>query len=456
MNNMFIYMLTFLGNMSKVNDLRVTLGIDDIPKKWYNLAADLPAPVPPPLNPITKEPAKPEDLLAIFPPSILKQEMSTDRYIDIPDEVREKYILINRPSPLQRAKRLEEMLKTPAKIYFKREDLSPVGSHKTNSAIPQAYYNMKDGFTNLTTETGAGQWGSALCLATSIFDMDCTVFMVRISFDQKPYRRTVMQTYGGKVHASPSPMTEYGKKMLKENPDTPGSLGIAISEAIEMAVKDPNTNYSLGSVLNHVMLHQTVIGQEVMMQLDMIDTEPDYMVGCVGGGSNFAGFAFPMIGERIKGKNDTKFIAVEPSATPSITKGKYEYDFGDSAGMTPLLKMHTLGHDFMPSPIHAGGLRYHGMSPMVSLAAELDFVQAVSYDQMETFKAGMMFARAEGIIPAPESTHAILGAIDLALKAKETNEEKVIVFNLSGHGLLDLVGYEKYINGTMESSVKQA
>ncbi len=447
-------MLTFLRSMSKEKDLRVTLGLDDIPKRWYNLAADLPEPVPPPLNPATREPAKPEDLAAIFPPSLIQQEMSQDRYIDIPEEVMENYVLINRPSPLQRAVRLERLLNTPAKIYFKREDLSPVGSHKTNTALAQAYYNMKDGYSNLATETGAGQWGSALSLACSIFDLDCTVFMVRISFDQKPYRRTVMETYGGKVNPSPSPLTEYGKKMLAENPDTPGSLGIAISEAIEIAAQDPNTNYSLGSVLNHVMLHQTVIGQEVMQQLDMIDTVPDYMVGCVGGGSNFAGFAFPMIGERIRGKNETKFIATEPKATPSMTKGSYDYDFGDSAGMTPLLKMHTMGHNFMPSPIHAGGLRYHGMAPMVSLAAELDFVQAVSYDQTETFKAGMMFARSEGIIPAPESNHAILGAIDLAMQAKESNEEKTIVFNLSGHGLLDLAGYDRYINGGMEPSGK--
>jgi len=447
-------MLTFLRSMSKEKDLRVTLGLDDIPKRWYNLAADLPEPVPPPLNPATREPAKPEDLAAIFPPSLIQQEMSQDRYIDIPEEVMENYVLINRPSPLQRAVRLERLLNTPAKIYFKREDLSPVGSHKTNTALAQAYYNMKDGYSNLATETGAGQWGSALSLACSIFDLDCTVFMVRISFDQKPYRRTVMETYGGKVNPSPSPLTEYGKKMLAENPDTPGSLGIAISEAIEIAAQDPNTNYSLGSVLNHVMLHQTVIGQEVMQQLDMIDTVPDYMVGCVGGGSNFAGFAFPMIGERIRGKNETEFIATEPKATPSMTKGSYDYDFGDSAGMTPLLKMHTMGHNFMPSPIHAGGLRYHGMAPMVSLAAELDFVQAVSYDQTETFKAGMMFARSEGIIPAPESNHAILGAIDLAMQAKESNEEKTIVFNLSGHGLLDLAGYDRYINGGMEPSGK--
>lgn len=437
-----------------MKDTRVSLSIDDIPKRWYNLAADLPVPVPPPLNPLTKEPAKPEDLSAIFPPSIIKQEMSSERYIDIPEEVRENYILINRPSPLQRARRLEEKLKTPAKIYFKREDLSPVGSHKANSALAQAYYNMKDGFSNLTTETGAGQWGSALALACSIFDLNCTVFMVRISYEQKPYRRTVMETYGSKVYSSPSTVTEYGRKILLEHPDTPGSLGIAISEAIELAAQDPDTNYSLGSVLNHVMLHQTVIGQEVMKQLEMIDVVPDYMVGCVGGGSNFAGFSFPMIGEKLKGKNETKFIAVEPKATPSMTKGRYEYDYGDSAGMTPLLKMFTLGHDFIPSPIHAGGLRYHGMAPLVSLAAELNLVQPVAYDQLDTFEAGVLFAQSEGIIPAPESTHAIMGAIDLALKAKEANEERTIVFNLSGHGLLDLSGYEKYLNGTIESSSK--
>lgn len=441
--------------MSKVNDARVYLEVDEIPKKWYNLGADLPRPVPPPLNPVTREPVTPKELGMIFPPSIIAQEMTSQRYVDIPDEIRENYILINRPSPLQRATRLEKALKTPAKIYFKREDLSPVGSHKANSALPQAYYNLKDGITNLTTETGAGQWGTALALACNIFEMDCTVFMVRVSYDQKPFRRTVMETYGATVHASPSPITDYGKMLLKTMPETSGSLGMAISEAVEIAAKNPDTMYALGSVANHVMLHQTVIGQETMMQLDKIDVEPDYMVACVGGGSNFAGFTFPMIGEKIKGKNNCEFIAAEPKAAPSITEGKYEYDHGDTAGMTPLFKMYTLGHNFVPSSIHAGGLRYHGMAPLVSAAVDQGYVRAVSYDQLETFEAGMLFAKTEGIIPAPESTHAIKAAIDLALQAKEKKEEKVIVFNLSGHGLLDLGGYERYLAGAMQSSVKK-
>ena len=440
--------------MSKVNDARVYLEVDEIPKKWYNLGADLPIPVPPPLSPVTKEPITPEELSLIFPPSIIAQEMTSQRYVDIPDEIRENYILINRPSPLQRAFRLEKALKTPAKIYFKREDLSPVGSHKTNTALAQAYYNLKDGITNLTTETGAGQWGTALALACNIFDMGCTVFMVRVSYNRTPFRRTFMETFGATVHSSPSPVTEYGKLLLKTMPDTSGSLGMAISEAVEMAAKNTNTMYALGSVANHVMLHQTVIGQETMMQLDKIDVEPDYMVACVGGGSNFAGFTFPMMGDKIKGKNNCEFTAAEPKAAPSITEGKYEYDYGDTAGLTPLFKMYTLGHDFVPSAIHAGGLRYHGMAPLVSAAVNQGFARAVAYDQLETFEAGLLFARTEGIIPAPESTHAIMGAIDLAMQAKEKKEEKVIVFNLSGHGLLDLGNYERYLAGSMPSSTK--
>lgn len=434
------------------DDTRVILGTEDIPRKWYNIVADLPEPLPPPLHPATMEPVKPDDLKAIFPISLIRQEISQERYIDIPDEVREAFILLGRPTPLQRARRLEKYLKTPAKIYFKREDVSPCGSHKPNTAIAQAYYNMKDGTENLTTETGAGQWGSALSLACSIFNLNCTVFMVRVSYEQKPYRRHVMETYGARVFPSPSMETEYGKKLNQTSPNHPGSLGIAISEAIEAAVKGKNTKYSLGSVLNHVMLHQTVIGLEVMQQLRMLDIIPDYMIGCVGGGSNFAGFAFPMIGEKLKGKINTEFIAVEPRSVPSLTGGKYEYDFGDTAGMTPLLKMYTLGHDFVPSPIHAGGLRYHGMAPTVSLLAKMGVIKPVAYDQKETFAAGVTFARAEGIIPAPETNHAIKAAIDLALEAKEKKEEKVIVFNLSGHGLLDLGGYATFLSGKMNSS----
>jgi tryptophan synthase beta chain len=438
--------------MTHTSDIRVTLGIDDIPKKWYNIAADLPEPLPPPLNPGTKEPLKFEEFRAIFPDEIIKQEMSTERYIDIPPEIQDRLIMINRPSPLVRAIRLEKALKTPARIYYKREDLSPVGSHKPNTAIAQAYYNMKEGIENLTTETGAGQWGSALALACRMFDLTCKVFMVRVSYDQKPYRRYVMETYGAKVFPSPSPETEFGKKLLHENPNNTGSLGIAISEAIEVAVKSDKCKYSLGSVANHVMLHQTVIGQEVIKQFELIDTVPDYMIGCVGGGSNFAGFTFPMLGQKIHGKVHTEFIAAEPSSVPSITKGEYRYDFGDTAGMTPLFKMYTLGRDFMPSPIHAGGLRYHGMAPTVSKAVELGLIKGVSIHQLDTFSAGIMFAQTEGIIPAPESTHAIRAAIDLALEAKKKNEKKVIAFNLSGHGLLDMSGYASYISGKMNGS----
>jgi tryptophan synthase beta chain len=435
--------------MTFAKDAKVMLALDDIPKKWYNIAADLPEPVPPPLNPGTKEPIKPQDLEAIFPKAIISQEISSERCIAIPEEVRDAYVLLGRPSPLQRATRLEAFLKTPAKIYFKREDLSPAGSHKPNTAIAQAYYNMKEGVENLTTETGAGQWGSALCLASSFFGLTCKVFMVRVSYDQKPFRRYVMETYGGKVFPSPSTETEFGRKLLAADPKNAGSLGIAISEAIESCVTHQNTKYSLGSVANHVMLHQTVIGEEVIKQLEMIDTVPDYMIGCVGGGSNFAGFSFPMLGQKLRGKVDTDFIAVEPKSVPSLSGGEYRYDFGDTAGMTPLFKMYTLGHEFMPSPIHAGGLRYHGMAPTVSLLRHLNYITPVSYDQNETFSAGVMFAKTEGIIPAPESNHAIKAVIDLALDARKKNEEKVIVFNLSGHGLLDMGGYSKYLSGDL-------
>ncbi len=429
--------------------MKFTLGIDDIPKHWYNLAADSPVPLPPPLNPATNEPMDPKALEAIFPKNLIAQEMSQDRYIDIPDELRDAYVMLNRPSPLVRAIRLEKMLKTPAKIFYKREDLSPCGSHKPNTALPQAYYNMKAGTEHITTETGAGQWGMSLALACSLFDMSCKVFMVRVSHDSKPYRRYAMETYGAKVYASPSKETKYGRELLAKDPDNPGSLGIAISEAIEMAVQEKNTKYSLGSVLNHVMLHQTVIGQELITQLEMADVVPDHMIACVGGGSNFAGFAFPMLAKKIQGKIDTDFVAAEPVSVPSLSKGDYRYDFGDTAGMTPLLKMYTLGHDFMPSPIHAGGLRYHGMAPTVSLMKDLGYVRAVAVEQNATFAAGLKFANAEGIIPAPESTHAIAAAIDLAMEAKRRNEEKVIVFNLSGHGLLDMAAYEKYLSGNI-------
>jgi len=432
-------------------DIRVTLSVDEIPKKYYNIAADLKG-LAPIMHPGTNKPVTPEDLAPVFTKSLIKQELSKERYFDIPDEVRESYIYLNRPSFLQRATRLEKHLKTPAKIYFKREDMSPLGSHKGNSALAQAYYSANDGIHTITTETGAGQWGTALALASNMFDIDCTVFMVRVSYDQKPFRRTIMQTYGAKVFASPSLQTEYGKRVLKEHPGTPGSLGIAISEAIEVAVKDPNVKYSLGSVANAVMMHQTVIGQEVIEQMKKAEIEPDYMVACAGGGSNFAGFVFPMMREKMLGKTECEFVAAEPKAAASLTTGEYRYDFGDTAGTTPLFKMFTLGHEFIPSDIHAGGLRYHGMSPLVSEAYNQGLMSARAYDQTETFEAGILFAKTEGIIPAPESSHAIKAAIDLALEAKAKSEEKTIVFCLSGHGLLDLGGYEKFLSGVLPSS----
>jgi tryptophan synthase beta chain len=428
---------------------RTTLTAEEMPRKWYNILPDLPEPLAPPLNPGTMQPINPKDLEVVFPKALIEQEMASENYIDIPDEVLQAYMMANRPSPLQRAVRLEQVLKTPAKIYFKREDLSPAGSHKTNTSLPQAYYNMKEGVENLATETGAGQWGTALSIACSYFGLGCEVFMVRASYDQKPYRREMMRVYGAKVHPSPSDLTDFGKKMLAKDPMHPGSLGIAISEAMETAVKGKNTKYSLGSVLNHVMLHQTIIGEETMLQFKKLDEQPDYLVGCVGGGSNFAGFTFPFIGEKLKKKTKTEFIAVEPTVVPSLTKGKFEYDFGDTAGMTPLLMMYTLGHDFVPSPIHAGGLRYHGAAPTVSLLVKTKTVKAVSYMQKEVFDAAVLFAKAEGIIPAPETSHAIKAAIDLALEAKKKNEKKIIALNFSGHGLLDLGGYQQYIDGKM-------
>jgi len=434
---------------SLVNDKRVVMGVDDIPKRWYNILPDLPEPLAPPMKGDKDLSMAPDELVKIFPKALLQQEMSMDRYIDIPDEVREKYVLLTRPSPLQRAFNLEKTLNTPAKIYFKREDLSPAGSHKANTAVPQAYYNMKEGIEKLTTETGAGQWGSALALASRMFGLDCEVYMVRVSYDQKPYRRNVMEIYGASVYPSPNARTKTGRDILARMPDTPGSLGMAISEAIEVALESENTNYSLGSVLNHVLMHQTVIGEEILNQFELLDMEPDYMVGCTGGGSNFAGFAFPMIGRKIKGKSDTEIVAVEPVSVPSLSSGKFEYDFGDSVGYTPLLKMYTLGHNFVPPALHAGGLRYHGMAPLVSLLRNSGLIIPYNYNQLETFEAGVMFARAEGIIPAPETNYAIKAAMDLAMEAKRNNEEKIIVLNFSGHGLLDLSGYDKYLSGEL-------
>ena len=434
------------------NDVKILLGLDDLPKAWYNIVPDLPVPLPPPLHPGTKQPITPADLPPIFPNEILRQEMAAAPMEPIPEEVREAYYRIGRPTPMYRATRLEAYLKTPARIYYKREDLSPVGSHKPNTALAQAYYARKEGAEALATETGAGQWGSALALATNYFDMKCKVFMVRVSYDQKPYRKYMMKMFGADVVASPSKETKIGLKFLEADGDHPGSLGIAISEAIEAALTMPNTKYSLGSVLNHVLMHQTVIGQEAIAQFDLGDITPDYMVGCVGGGSNFAGFTYPMIGRRLKGKSDTKFVAVEPNAAPSMTQGKYEYDFADTGQMTPLLKMYTLGYTFVPSRIHAGGLRYHGLAPTLSVLVDQGIVEARSYDQMSTFQAGEIFAKTEGLIPAPENCHGIKGVIDLALEAKKRNEPTVIAFNYCGHGLLDMEGYAQYLAGTLKDS----
>jgi len=426
---------------------KIELPSDEVPKSWYNINADLPAEIPAPKNSDGRKQV--ESLPKIFSRGVLEQEFSTERYIDIPKEVRDLYMRMGRPSPLFRAKSLEEKLNTPAKIYYKREDTSPTGSHKLNSAIPQAYYAKKDGVERLTTETGAGQWGTALSLACSQMDIDCTVYMVKVSFDQKPFRKTIMGIYGGEVYPSPSKHTEAGREVLAKNPDHPGSLGIAISEAIEDALNNDSVYYSLGSVLNHVMLHQTVIGQEVKKQLEIAEEEADVMIGCVGGGSNFAGFTFPFLKDKIDGNSDCEFIGVEPSSCPTLTKGDYEFDFGDTSGFTPLLKMFSLGHDFVAPSLHSGGLRYHGMSPQVSLLKNEGYIEARSAHQDEVFNAGVLFAKSEGVVPAPESTHAIKVAIDEAKKCKETGEEKTIVFNLSGHGLLDLVGYDKHLSGDL-------
>ena len=422
----------------------------DIPKHWYNINADLPMPPAPVLNPQTLEPVTPEFLNVLFPMSLIQQEISTDRYIDIPEEVREIYKLW-RPTPLIRARRLEKYLDTPAHIYFKNEGASISGSHKCNTAVAQAYFNKLDGTKALTTETGAGQWGSALAMAAKFFDMDLEVYMVRVSYDQKPYRRIIMQTYGAEVYASPTDRTDYGRKLLAEDPNSPGSLGIAISEAVEVAVKsEGRKKYSLGSVLNHVLLHQSVIGQEALKQMDLAGEYPDVVIGCVGGGSNFGGIAFPFLQQNLTGGKKTRLLAVEPEATPTLTKGIYAFDYGDTAKMAPVVKMYTLGHDFVPAPIHAGGLRYHGMSPQICALYDAGYIEAIAVPQMPTFEAAGVFAQTEGIIPAPESAHAIRAAMDEALDAKEKGEKRVIIFNLSGHGLLDLAAYDAYNQGLLK------
>ena len=423
------------------------LSENDIPKQWYNVQADLPKPLDPALHPGTGNPAGPEDFAPLFPMELIMQEVSQDRWIDIPEPIREMYKTW-RPTPLIRATNLEKALGTPAKIFYKYEGVSPVGSHKPNTAIAQAYYNKIEGTKQIVTETGAGQWGSALAYACSQFGIDSKVFMVSASYDQKPYRKSMMEAWGGTVTSSPSTETESGKKILEGDPKSTGSLGIAISEAVEVAVQKDDSKYALGSVLNHVLMHQTVIGQEAILQMEMADAYPDIIIGCAGGGSNLAGISFPFIPEKLKGKN-TRLIAVEPAASPSLTKGKFAYDFGDAIGMTPLMKMHTLGHTFVPNPIHAGGLRYHGMAPLISALFEAGIYEAKSYNQNECFEAGVLFAKNEGIIPAPEPTHAIKAAIDEALVCKETGEEKNILFNLCGHGHLDLSAYDNYFSGNM-------
>lgn len=419
----------------------------ELPDAWYNVQADLPEPLPPALHPGTGQPIGPDDLAPLLPTELIKQEVTTERFIEIPDEVQAIYRLW-RPTPLYRAHRLEQALDTPARIFYKYEGVSPAGSHKPNTAVAQAYYNRESGIRRLATETGAGQWGSALALACNYFGLELKVYMVKVSYEQKPYRRALIESWGGRCVASPSPDTEAGRRVLAENPGSSGSLGIAISEAVEDAATRDDTNYALGSVLNHVLLHQTVIGQEARKQLEMADAYPDVIIGCAGGGSNFAGLAFPFVPDRIQGQ-DLRIVAVEPAACPTLTRGTYAFDFGDNAGMTPLLKMHTLGHSFMPAPIHAGGLRYHGMAPLVSLLLDQGLIEAIALPQTPVFEAAIQFARTEGIVPAPESAHAIRAAIDEALRCKASGESKNILFLLSGHGNFDMGAYDAYFSGRL-------
>ena len=429
---------------------RFTLNESDLPKFWYNINADSPVPPAPVLHPGTMEPVTPEFLSVLFPMDLILQEISTERHIEIPEEVREIYKLY-RPTPLLRARRLEKALDTPAHIYYKNESVSPVGSHKPNTAIAQAFYNKKAGTKALTTETGAGQWGSALAMACNFFGLDLEVYMVKVSYNQKPYRRIIMETYGAQVYASPTDRTNYGRSVLAENPDNPGSLGMAISEAVEAAATSNGTKkYSLGSVLNHVLLHQTVIGEEALKQMDLTGEYPDIVIGCVGGGSNFAGIAYPFVRENLKNGKRARILAVEPTAAPSLTKGVYTFDYGDTARMAPIVKMHTLGHDFIPPAIHAGGLRYHGMAPSMCALYDAGYIEAIAVKQKTTFEAAVQFAKAEGIVPAPESAHAIRAAIDEALDAKNKGEKRVILFNLSGHGNFDMAAYETFLSGKLE------
>jgi len=431
--------------------IRFQLSENDIPRFWYNINADMPVPPAPVLNPQTLEPVTPDFLSVLFPMSIIQQEISTERFIEIPEEVREVYKLW-RPTPLLRARRLEKALDTPAHIYYKYEGVSPSGSHKPNTAVAQAFYNKIEGTKALTTETGAGQWGSALSFAGRIFGLEVEVYMVKVSYHQKPYRRILMESYGATVYASPTDRTEYGRSVLAQHPDSPGSLGIAISEAVEVAAKSGGKKkYSLGSVLTHVLTHQTVIGEEALKQMDLAGEYPDVVIGCTGGGSNFGGVAFPFLRRNLRESANTRLLAVEPAASPTLTRGIYTFDYGDTARMAPVVKMHTLGHDFVPAPIHAGGLRYHGMAPTISALVDAGYIEARSVPQLETFEGALLFARNEGIIPAPESAHAVRAAIDEALEAKKTGEKRVILFNLSGHGHFDLSAYEAYLSGQLSN-----
>jgi len=428
---------------------KFVLDENELPKAWYNIQADLPTPLDPPINPATKKPVTPDDLKVIFPMELIKQEVSAEKYIDIPEEVLDIYRLW-RPTPLYRAHRLEKYLKTPAKIYYKWEGVSPPGSHKPNTAVPQAYYNMREGVKRIATETGAGQWGSALSFGTKLFDLDCTVYMVRASYEQKPYRKSIMQAWGATCLSSPTDKTKSGRAVLEKDPNTTGSLGIAISEAVEDAATHDDTNYALGSVLNHVLLHQTVVGLESKKQFKLAEDYPDVIYGCVGGGSNFSGACFPFVGDKLRGeKPDLRVVSCEPTACPTLTKGLYTYDFGDVAGLTPLLKMFTLGHDFVPPPIHAGGLRYHGDAPLLCKLTHDGVMDAVAYHQNEVFEAAIIFAKTEGIVIAPETAHCVKATIDEALKCKETGKQETIFFNNSGHGNFDLAAYDAYHDGKL-------
>jgi len=433
-----------------MSQTKYLLNETDLSKTWYNINADMPVPPPPVLHPGTKKPVTPDFLSVLFPMELIMQEVSADRFIDIPEEVQEIYKLW-RPTPLIRARRLEKKLGTPAHIYFKHEGVSPSGSHKPNTAVAQAFFNKAEGVNALTTETGAGQWGSALSMACHMFDLDLEVYMVKVSYHQKPYRRVLMETYGAEVYPSPSDRTQFGKSIITDDPDSPGSLGIAISEAVEVAAtSEGKKKYSLGSVLNHVLMHQTVIGEEAIKQMDMANEYPDVVIGCVGGGSNFAGIAYPFLRERLQNGRETRFLAVEPTASPTLTRGPYAFDYGDTAKMAPIVKMFTLGHDFVPPPIHAGGLRYHGMAPSICALADAGYLEAKAVPQLATFEAAVLFAQSEGIVPAPETAHAIRVAIDEALDAKEKDEERIILFNMSGHGHFDLGAYQSYLSEQLQ------